>query len=304
LDSRPTGLLLMGHGTRSRAGQEEFLALVAQVRERWQGPVAAGFIELATPTLDDALATLAGEPLEQLIVAPVILLPAGHLKDDGAALARAARRARPDLDVVLAADLGISLELVECLDQRIDAVGMHGAAYLIVGRGATDPAANATLFAITRLLAERRDLPLVDTAFVSLAPPDVPTGLERLSRLGASEIVVAPYFLFRGDLLARIAQQAVAFATSHGLHVEVAAHLGPDPLVLEALFARIEEARGHQVRSNCDTCAWRRPTASPAHECTQHVAPPKVQTPSPRVALHAPDIDADAPAPPLHPSEH
>lgn len=259
MDSHRTGLLLMGHGTRSRAGQQEFLALVARVRERWIGPVAAGFIELATPTLADALSELAREPLARIIVAPVILLPAGHLKDDGAALARAARQARPEVEVVLASDLGVSLELIECLDQRIEEVDPGAAAILVVGRGATDPAANAELYMITRLLAERRGMPLTETAFVSLAPPDVPTGLARLHRLGAREVVVAPYFLFQGDLLDRIARQAAAFAKGEGIAVRVAPHLGPSDLVLAALWRRIEEARGAQVRSNCDTCLWRRP---------------------------------------------
>lgn len=251
----------MGHGTRSPAGQQEFLELVDMARARFDGPVAAGFIELAEPTLATALKEITALPIARLVIAPVILLPAGHLKDDGAELARAARRARPDLDVVLASDLGTSLELIECLDRRITEVARPDSALLVVGRGATDPAANAELCKIARLVAEGRGLPLTDTAFVSLAPPDVPAGLARLVQLGASSVVVSPYFLFQGDLLARIASQARAFASDVGIAVEVARHLGPDRLVLDALWRRIAEAEGHEVRTNCDTCHWRRPTA-------------------------------------------
>ena len=42
---------------------------------------------------------------------------------------------------------------------------------LLVGRGSTDPDANAEVAKIARLLWEGRDRPRVETAFVSLARP-------------------------------------------------------------------------------------------------------------------------------------
>ncbi|CAM5683407.1 hypothetical protein SALBM217S_02259 [Streptomyces griseoloalbus] len=57
---------------------------------------------------------------------------------------------------------------------------------LLVGRGSTDPDANAEVFEAARLLWEGRGYAGVETAFVLLAAPDVPSGLDRSSRRGVS----------------------------------------------------------------------------------------------------------------------
>ena len=48
---------------------------------------------------------------------------------------------------------------------------------------------------------------MVEPAFVSLAEPSVPAALERCRLLGATKIVVVPYFLFTGVLVDRIADR-------------------------------------------------------------------------------------------------
>jgi sirohydrochlorin cobaltochelatase len=204
-----------------------------------------------------AIDELVTEGIDELIIAPVVLLPAGHLKDDAAQLTLYARDRWPQLTVRLASDLGTATELLDCFNQRIEALDPQAKAILVVGRGSSDPSANAELHAITRLVAERRDFPMTHTAFVSLAPPDVVGGLTTLAKLGAQSIVVAPYFLFHGVLLDRIQDQAKTWANAHRATVAISQELGPDPLVLDTLWLRIQEAQGEQVRSNCDTCLYR-----------------------------------------------
>ena len=88
-------LLLVGHGTRSDAGVAEFTRFVGQVRARTRGRVPAvdgGFIELARPSVADAVARLV-EPgtggLQPIVAVPLVLTAAGHGKGDiPAALAR------------------------------------------------------------------------------------------------------------------------------------------------------------------------------------------------------------------------
>ena len=79
---------------------------------------------------------------------------------------------------------------------------------LVVGRGSTDPDANADVCKDARLLWEGRGYEFTETAFVSLARPSVAEGLARCRRLGARSIVVARYFLFPGVLPDRVAAQA------------------------------------------------------------------------------------------------
>ena len=53
------GLLLVGHGTRSAEGREQFLGLAESLRQRLKPlPVEPAFLELAQPTIDDAVGKL------------------------------------------------------------------------------------------------------------------------------------------------------------------------------------------------------------------------------------------------------
>src|SRR5271165_6083347 len=131
-------------------------------------------------------------------------------------------------------------------------------AILVVGRGSTDPDANADVVKTTRLLWEGRDYPLAETAFVSLARPDVLQGLERCRLLGARQIVVARYFLFPGVLPDRVAEQARQYAAAHPeLDIRCADVLGDCDEVAALVYERYHEALSGDIRMNCDMCVYR-----------------------------------------------
>ncbi len=254
-----SSVLLVGHGTSSPEGTEQFLQLVSAFASHTGGAVAGGFIEKARPTLAEAADQILATGAAKITVLPVVLLPAGHLKDDARAITNYLRRENPGADIRLARDLGVSNEIVACLSDRIGSAGGSPDGLLVVGRGSTDPGANSQLYAAARLVMERRPETLVEPAFVSLAPPAVAAGLDRLRRTGATEITVAPYFLFKGVLLDRIAKQAEAWSAEQGVPVRVAAELAVDPLVLSALSYRLEQAEAAAPNPNCDSCRYRRP---------------------------------------------
>jgi sirohydrochlorin cobaltochelatase len=90
---------------------------------------------------------------------------------------------------------------------------------------------------------------MVEPAFVSLARPSVAEGLERCRRLGAERIVVLPYFLFRGVLPDRIAEQASGY--------EVAPVVGDCDELADLVLERYAEAVAGDIRMNCDSCVHR-----------------------------------------------
>src|SRR5262250_1389846 len=246
-------LLLVGHGTRSDAGVAEFTRFVGQVRARTRDRVPAvdgGFIELARPSVADAVARLAapasGGP-RPVVAVPLVLTAAGHGKGDiPAALARELRR-HPGLSYHYGRPLGPHPVLQDVLEARIDA-GLAGAprqdtCVLLVGRGSTDPDANAEVAKVARLLWEGRGYAGVEYSFISLAEPSVPAALDRARRLGARRIVVAPYFLFTGVLPDRVAAQSIQFAARHrALDVRVAGLLGDCDDLAGLVLARYDEA--------------------------------------------------------------
>jgi sirohydrochlorin cobaltochelatase len=252
-------LLLAAHGTRDQAGVAAFSALAERVAALAAPTrVAGGFIELSPPPLRDAVATLAGTDLH-LVAVPLMLVAASHAKGDiPAALARERTR-HPGLRWTYARPLGPHPALLDLLAARISAVAQDPApAVLVVGRGTSDPDANAEVVKTARLLWEGRSYPFAETAFVSLTQPSVAEGLERCRLLGARQIVVARYFLFPGVLPDRVASQAGDFAAAHpGLDIRCTDVLGDCDEIAALVYERYHEALAGDIRMNCDMCVYR-----------------------------------------------
>lgn len=261
-------LLVASHGTRDAAGAEAFRSFVRKLGLRHPGlPVAGGFIELFPPLLGEAVTELVEQGVRRFAAVPLTLVSAGHAKGDiPAALARE-KEHHPGISYAYGRPLGPHPSLLNVLERRLDeALGATGGrtprdradvTVLLVGRGSTDPDANAEVHKAARLLWEGRGYAGVETAFVSLAAPDVPAGLDRCSMLGARRIVVLPYFLFTGILPDRVRQQTEGWAAAHpGIEVLSADVIGPEPELLDLVMERYEEAVKGDLRMNCDSCVY------------------------------------------------
>nr|WSX73909.1 sirohydrochlorin chelatase [Streptomyces sp. NBC_00899]WSX80026.1 sirohydrochlorin chelatase [Streptomyces sp. NBC_00899] len=260
----PPALLLVGHGTRDEAGAAAFRSFVAQLGAAQPGlPVGGGFIELSPPPLADAVAALAGAGVRDFAAVPLVLVSAGHAKGDiPAALAREKER-HPGTSFAYGRPLGPHPGLLAVLERRVDealaGTDRADATVLLVGRGSTDPDANAEVYKAARLLWEGRGYAGVETAFVSLAEPSVPAGLDRCRRLGARTVVVLPYFLFSGVLPDRVREQAALWAAGQGGEADVrcADVIGAEPELAELVMERYREAVRGDLRMNCDSCVYR-----------------------------------------------
>jgi sirohydrochlorin ferrochelatase len=268
--TRAPALFVVGHGSRSAAGVAESRALTRLVHQQASHlALGSGFIELAEPHLDDGVDALVAGGATDVVAVPLVLLGARHLKDDGPAFLGRARHRHPGVHFTYASHLGLHPLVFDVAEERIRSAlaggDAAGTAVLLVGRGSTDPDANSDLAKAARLLAEGRGLGEVEPAFVSLASPSVPEGLERCRRLGARRVVVAPYFLFTGVLVERIAAQAAGWAGAHPeVEVRVAAHLGVDLRLARLVVERFHQAVAGTSVSPCDCCVYR--VALPGHE--------------------------------------
>ncbi|MCS0603215.1 sirohydrochlorin chelatase [Streptomyces sp. LP11] len=254
----PPALLIAGHGTRDEAGAEAFRAVVRELGRRRPGlPVAGGFLELSSPPLGEAVTALVERGVRRFAAVPLPLVSAGHAKDDiPAAPAREPAR-HPGVSYAYGRPLGPHPGLLGVLERRVEEAlgGTAGrgpgdrsdVTVLLVGRGVRDPDADAEVHRAARLLREGRGYAGVETAFVSQAAPDVPSGLDRCLRLGARRIVVLPYFLFPGVLPDRVRQQTDGWAAAHpDAEVRSADVIGPEPELVDVVLERYEEAvRGH-----------------------------------------------------------
>ncbi len=252
-------LLIAGHGSADPEGAEQFRRFVRRVGTRVEVPVAGGFIELSPPPLTEAVAGLVDLGARRLAAVPLMLVAAGHAKGDIPAALTRERHRHPGLAVAYGRPLGPHPAVLALLRQRLAAAGAtRDSTVLLVGRGSTDPDANAEVAKVARLLAETTEVSTVEYGFVSLAAPDTATALERCRRLGARRVVVLPYFLFTGVLPRRVAEHARRWAAGHPpVEVAVADVLGDcDPLA-DLVIERYYEALTGDIRMNCDTCVYR-----------------------------------------------
>ncbi|GIU84011.1 MAG: cobalamin biosynthesis protein CbiX [Acidimicrobiales bacterium] len=294
MSGRRRGLFLIGHGSRSGEGVDEYWQFVEVLRDILPADVelGAGFIEFASPDLDEGIDELVSRGVEEVHAVPLVLLGAGHMKNDGPAALARARLRHPGVTFCYARALGVHPDLLSLAEARVreafsrseariqsaegcGGVGaeerpeerpeacrtegeVSGRAVVLVGRGSTDPDANSDLFKVARMLEEGRSLGEVHASFVSLAPPDVPSALDRAARLGATAVAVVPYFLFTGLLVERIYRQAEEWALRHPeVQVVAGRHLGPDPVVARLVVDRFVESVEGGVHMNCDGCVYR-----------------------------------------------
>jgi len=259
-------LLIAAHGSRDPSGVEEFWAFVnawQQLRpDRLQ---AAGFLEFERPTIGAAIDDLVGRGARRITVVPAMLLAAGHVKNDVPSELEEARSRHPGVALHMARALDIHPALLELCHVRYrEALADRPARapdrtlLLVVGRGTSDPDANADIARIARFLWESYGVGWASVAFSGLADPDVDRALTVCRRLGFERIVVQPYFLFDGILVKRIHETAALHAVADP-DVEIIAtrHFRLHPLLLQAFEDRAHEALHGTPNMNCDLCKYR-----------------------------------------------
>lgn len=255
-------LLIAGHGSRDEQGAQEFRDFVELAQQtRPDIDVAGGFIELSPPAIAIAAQDLVERGNRDIVVVPLMLLAAGHTKGDIPATIERERQRHPGVRFRYGRDLGIHPTILRLLDDRIleatsgEPAGMRA---IFVGRGSSDPDANADVAKIARLLLERHDFLTADVAYRGITTPLLPEVLERSARLGPEPVLVIPHFLFTGVLERRIRSDVDAFlADRPQARVSVARYLGVDPDLAGLVLQRYEEVLDGDPRMNCDMCAYR-----------------------------------------------
>jgi len=258
--ARRTGLLLVGHGSRSPAGRAEMLALgrfVAKTADHLA--VETGFLEFSDPPAGIALDRLAARGVTRASIVPLMLNPAGHAKSDVPAVLLDGRLRHPDLDLHYGRPLGLDHSVLSLGAARIAEVGGLGVPLLVLARGTSDPDANGDACKAARLLAEMSGAPLVEVGFSGVTWPRVPEALDLLRRKGAHRIVCLAWFICTGILVDRLNDDCAQFTRSTGVDVLRAGHLGPHPDLIPVILSRHAEAFAGDIRMNCDACAYRKP---------------------------------------------
>ncbi|MFE6482931.1 sirohydrochlorin chelatase [Streptomyces sp. NPDC057757] len=114
-------------------------------------------------------------------------------------------------------------------------------ALVLVAHGSRDPRALSTVRTLIERVRELRPHLSVRLGHIELNEPLLPDTLTALHDEGTGEAVLVPLLLSRGYHVRRDIPEAAAAAPAP-LRLRVAAPLGPHPLLLETLYARLVEA--------------------------------------------------------------
>jgi len=262
-----TGLVIVGHGSRDQGANAEFEQLVASFSAAHpEFDIDYAYIEIASPSLAESLSAMALRN-RQIVVAPLFLFGAGHLKNDIPIALAAARAQYPDVTFIATSELGVHPSLIELAFQRASAFlpqesARTKTAVVVVGRGASDPNANGDFCKLVRLFGEGRNFSWVLPSFIGITRPTFEETIELTARSRPDHILVVPYFLFAGRLLTKLKDQLTAFTTrTPWIRTSLAPCLGIDDKVLAVLHERILEAIEGEKPLPCDTCQYRTPIA-------------------------------------------
>jgi sirohydrochlorin cobaltochelatase len=267
-------LLIAGHGSRDAEGIAEFLDLARHFRTFRPGqPVEIAFLEFARPTIQEGIDRLVREGADQVIVLPGVLMAAGHAKNDMASEVRRARERHPQVEILMSRALDVEPRLLQLCRVRYEearagreAVDPKETLLLLVGRGSSDPDANANIAKVARFLQEGYPTGWAAWAYTGVTTPLLPDALAVCTRTGFRRIVVQPYFLFTGVLLKRIyAQVEEQRRLRPDLDIVATPHLQTHPLLLETFAARADEVLAGQGHMNCSLCQYRVPILGHEH---------------------------------------
>lgn len=259
-------VLLVGHGSRETAGNREIEQFVRQWRERrpeWRIEVC--FIEFADVLLDEGLSRAARHG-GRVIVLPLILNAAGHVKMEIPEAIEHARLRHPGTEFLYARHLGACEEILAILKRNLhkamrnlDMPDPRNTGIVLLGRGSSDRVANGEVARMARWLFEEGEHPLVDIAFTGITHPRLESVVQRQVRLDMGQIVILPYYLFTGTLIERIRRQVGRLQNQYPrVHFALGDYFGFEEEIYALLEQRLFEATGMaRTMMECDGCKYR-----------------------------------------------
>ena len=260
-------VLLVGHGSREKSGNDEIEVFAQQWRVRqptWRIEIC--FIEFSDITMSEGLRR-AAVGARRVLVVPLILNAAGHVKMDIPQAIDGARLKFPGVQFMYGPHLTACDPILSILKRRLkgamqtlDMPDPTTTGVVILGRGSSDRQANGDMAKMARWVMEETDHELVDLAFTGITWPRLEKAVQRQSLLGMTQVVVLPYYLFNGTLVERIARQVANLQLQYPtIRFISTAYFGFEREIFELLEARVNDLKGGMAESlmPCDGCKYR-----------------------------------------------
>lgn len=119
-------------------------------------------------------------------------------------------------------------------------------ALLLVAHGSRRSLSNDEVRELAARLADRTsDYPIIKAAFLELAEPSIPDGIQACIDAGAQEVTVMPYFLSAGrHVVEDIPREVAVKQNEHpGLSIRIAPYLGMADGIAEVILGQAAQTR-------------------------------------------------------------
>ena len=101
------GIVLFAHGAKDPQWAEPFAAIRERVRAaRPEYPIEIAYLEIMSPTLEEAIDAVIAEGASAVIVFPLFMAQGAHLKKDLPRILEEIRAARPHIPISLEPPIG------------------------------------------------------------------------------------------------------------------------------------------------------------------------------------------------------
>lgn len=220
-------ILYVGHGTRSKNGAEEVREFMGRIMERSEVPIQElCFLELTDPPIEEGFRRCVERGATEIIVVPLFLLAAGHIKEDIPKELALLKEKYPGITIKMKDAFGVHHKILDGMAELIrNTVPELSAAdsVLIVGRGSSDPGIHVAFSEIVCGIRDRLPVNHVSVCYLAAAKPSFDEGLEQILQMTQGQVVVLPYLLFSGLLLSEV-NHKVLKRQKHGQRI---VHTGP-----------------------------------------------------------------------------
>ncbi|MEY8349715.1 sirohydrochlorin chelatase [Bacillus cereus] len=233
-------VLYVCHGSRLKEAKEEAIDFVSSCMNRVSAPIQElCFLELAQPDISEGFANCVRKGATDIVVVPVFLLAAGHVKEDIPNELQNMQDKHPHIAITYGNPFGVSASLVSATYEGSGIKEYEsGVTLLLVARGSSDLGTLQDMKRIASLFEKEEKVKKVEVCYLAAAEPRFEEKLKEVTKRKEENIVILPYLLFTGLLMKHIEREVYGYDSSN---IYVSPHLGKNRVFQERLIQKTEE---------------------------------------------------------------
>jgi sirohydrochlorin cobaltochelatase len=115
---RMKGLIVVGHGSRSKDARDAFFQIVEQLREGMGMEVESCFMEISEPFIPETIDKMYSKGIKEITVLPYFLFSGIHIKEDIPEILLSEKSKHTDLQIFMAQPFGYHEAIIDILKER------------------------------------------------------------------------------------------------------------------------------------------------------------------------------------------